>query len=286
VSPSPPPGLARFNTSPDDEALAVLHTVCAGPAWGSTLLAGRPYADMAGLVAASDVATAGLTDGDLTEAMAGHPPIGRPEPGDAAREQAGMAGASDELSAEMLDLTLAYQKTFGHVFLICATGATGEQLRDALKIRIGNMPGREREIARTELGKINRIRLTRLFSEGSDVLNAGTASVSTHILDTGIGRPAEGVAVSLAARSGSGGAWQRLGGSRTGTDGRCGDLPALPDGTTQARLDFETEAYFAANEVNRHLFPEVTVTFTVEPGEHHHVPLLLSPFGYSVYRGS
>jgi 2-oxo-4-hydroxy-4-carboxy-5-ureidoimidazoline decarboxylase len=104
---------------------------------------------------------------DLAEAMAGHPPIGRPRPGDptSAREQRGMAGASEELKSEMLELNLAYQDRFGHVFLICATGRTGEQMRDAVKERIGNSPEREREIVRSELGKINRIRLTRFVEE-------------------------------------------------------------------------------------------------------------------------
>lgn len=80
-----------------------------------------------------------------------------------------MAGASEELKAEMLELNLAYQDRFGHVFLICATGATGEQMRDAMKARIGNDTGTEREIVRTELGKINRIRLTRLAEEDVEV---------------------------------------------------------------------------------------------------------------------
>lgn len=148
---------------------------------------------------------------------------------------------------------------------------------------------------------------------------ATTASVSTHILDTSIGRPAAGVAVSLAARGGPDARWEALGGSRTDGDGRCKDLPALPEGTTQVRLDFETEAYFirgrhdsgtydsgkyddsskadsrkqaeARQDAPRvrdsgAFFPEVAITFTVTPGEHYHVPLLLNPFGYSVYRGS
>lgn len=145
---------------------------------------------------------------------------------------------------------------------------------------------------------------------GTDTGTDTTASVSTHILDTSIGRPAEGVAVSLAARSGSGAQWVALGGSRTDADGRCKDLPALPEGTTHVRLDFGTEAYFltftesaafaasagqeaeARQDVPRSrrsgapFFPEVAITFTVTPGEHFHVPLLLNPFGYSVYRGS
>ncbi|MEV6650823.1 hydroxyisourate hydrolase [Streptomyces sp. NPDC051219] len=131
---------------------------------------------------------------------------------------------------------------------------------------------------------------------------ATTASVSTHILDTSIGRPAEGVAILLSARSGSGADWTALGGSATDADGRCKDLPALPEGTTHVRLDFETETYFTrpVNTVKQAeaqqdaprvrdsgaFFPEVTITFAVTPGEHYHVPLLLNPFGYSVYRGS
>ncbi|MFE4695207.1 2-oxo-4-hydroxy-4-carboxy-5-ureidoimidazoline decarboxylase [Streptomyces sp. NPDC056749] len=161
------PGLARFNTLAAAEATAALHEVCASAAWGDLVLAHRPYAGTEALLSASDAALAELSAEDLAEAMAGHPPIGRPAPGDpaSAREQRGMAGASEELKAQMLELNLAYQERFGHVFLICATGATGEQMRDAVKARIGNSPEQEREIVRTELGKINRIRLTRLVQD-------------------------------------------------------------------------------------------------------------------------
>jgi len=139
----------------------------ASTTWARRLLAARPYATAEDLFAASDAAMAELSAEDLAEAMAGHPPIGRPKPGDptSAREQRGMAGASEELKAEMLELNLAYQDRFGHVFLICATGRTGEQMRDAVKERIGNSPEQEREIVRTELGRINRIRLARIVEE-------------------------------------------------------------------------------------------------------------------------
>ncbi|MET7594134.1 MULTISPECIES: hydroxyisourate hydrolase [unclassified Streptomyces] len=124
-----------------------------------------------------------------------------------------------------------------------------------------------------------------------------TASVSTHILDTSVGRPAEGVPVRLAARGGRDADWRPLGGSATDADGRCKDLPALPEGTTHVRLDFAVEPYFEkkqadaqqdapANRDSGAFFPEVAITFAVVPGEHYHVPLLLNPFGYSVYRGS
>ncbi|MEV7996069.1 hydroxyisourate hydrolase [Streptomyces sp. NPDC086077] len=126
-----------------------------------------------------------------------------------------------------------------------------------------------------------------------------TASVSTHILDTSVGRPAEGVAVRLSARAGRAADWKALGGSATDADGRCKDLPAPPEGTTHVRLDFAVESYFEKKQADAQqdapanrdsgpgvFFPEVAITFAVVPGEHYHVPLLLNPFGYSVYRGS
>ncbi|MGW6456915.1 2-oxo-4-hydroxy-4-carboxy-5-ureidoimidazoline decarboxylase [Streptomyces sp. NPDC055078] len=316
-SPEPVAGLARFDAPADTDLIAALHEVCAGRAWVSGVLDRGPYATTAALLAASDAATAGLTTGELLEAMAGHPPIGRPEPGDpvSAGEQSGLAGSPDGLKAELLELNLAYQRRFGHVFLICATGLTGEQMRDAVRVRIRNSPEREREIARTELGRINRIRLARFITERlglpappeasasaaaqrrdreEGLMSTETiASVSTHILDTTIGRPAAGVAVALSARSDSGAAWAALGGSTTDADGRCADLPALPAETTQVRLDFRTGPYLAGADHQAPggreggaFFPEVAVTFAVVAGEHYHVPLLLNPYGYSVYRGS
>jgi 2-oxo-4-hydroxy-4-carboxy-5-ureidoimidazoline decarboxylase len=167
VTSSAPPGLSRFNAASAPDAAALLHEVCASTAWGAAVAAGRPYQRLEDLLAASDAATAALTDRDLDEAMAGHPPIGRPEPGDptSAREQSGVA---DSDRAELLRLNLAYQEAHGHVFLICATGRTGAQMRAALRERIGNTPDTERAIVRTELGKINRVRLTRLAATEED----------------------------------------------------------------------------------------------------------------------
>ncbi|WP_042164364.1 2-oxo-4-hydroxy-4-carboxy-5-ureidoimidazoline decarboxylase [Streptomyces sp. NBRC 110035] len=164
TSASTPQGLARFNALEESAALAVLHEVCASTAWAHRLLAARPYATADDLYAAADTAMIGLTAADLDEAMAGHPPIGGPRPGDpaSAREQSGMTSAPDRLKAEMLELNLAHQEKFGHVFLICATGRTGEQMRDAARERIGNTPEQERETVRAELGRINRVRLARL----------------------------------------------------------------------------------------------------------------------------
>ena len=105
--------------------------------------------------------------------------------------------------------------------------------------------------------------------------------ITTHVLDTAQGRPAAGVAVTLER----GPAWTEVGSGRTGDDGRLAELGSA-EAAGPYRLRFDTGAYFEAAGT-RAFFPEVTVEFTVErPDEHHHVPLLLSPFGYSTYRGS
>jgi 5-hydroxyisourate hydrolase len=109
--------------------------------------------------------------------------------------------------------------------------------------------------------------------------------ITTHVLDTARGRPAAGVPVVLERATVD--AWELLGTGATDADGRLRDLvPAgapLVDG--RYRLTFDTAAYFrTVGETG--FYPEVSVVFTVAGAEHHHVPLLLSPFGYSTYRGS
>lgn len=92
TSSSSTPGLARFNALEEHAATAALHEACASSAWGRGLLARRPFESLADLLAASDAVMAELTTADLAEAMAGHPPIGLPKPGDptSSREQRGM----------------------------------------------------------------------------------------------------------------------------------------------------------------------------------------------------
>ena len=112
------------------------------------------------------------------------------------------------------------------------------------------------------------------------------SGLSTHVLDVSVGRPAAAVAVSLEILRD--GVWQALAAGATNDDGRVPRL--LPDGTALVpgdyRLTFDTAGYFAARGTES-FYPAVTVAFTVrDAAQHHHVPLLLSPFGFSTYRGS
>jgi 5-hydroxyisourate hydrolase len=109
------------------------------------------------------------------------------------------------------------------------------------------------------------------------------ATLSTHVLDAGTGRPAPGVPLRLDRRADD--VWEPVGRGATDDDGRCRSL--APEGLQPGvwRLTFDTGSYFTATGV-RGFYPEVSVAFEVtEPG-HHHIPLLLSPFAYSTYRGS
>ncbi|HSP81661.1 MAG TPA: hydroxyisourate hydrolase [Myxococcaceae bacterium] len=113
------------------------------------------------------------------------------------------------------------------------------------------------------------------------------STLSTHALDTSLGRPAAGLPLLLEAQRGEG-AWKELARGVTNSDGRAPEL--LPPGTRLEpgtyRFTFDTGAYFRAREV-KGFYPYVSVVFTLSaPDEHYHVPLLLSPFGYSTYRGS
>ena len=110
-------------------------------------------------------------------------------------------------------------------------------------------------------------------------------TLSTHVLDATSGRPAAGVGVLLETfRDGS---WAEVAGGVTNDDGRLTDwLPVDRPGVGTHRLLFDTGAYFNRTGVDS-FYPAVTITFVIDrPDQHYHVPLLLSPYAYSTYRGS
>ncbi|HXI11983.1 MAG TPA: hydroxyisourate hydrolase [Thermoanaerobaculia bacterium] len=110
------------------------------------------------------------------------------------------------------------------------------------------------------------------------------SGITTHVLDTAHGRPAAGVRARLERRGQT--TWELIGSGQTDADGRLRNLLATPLESGTFRITFDTASYFAAMDLET-FYPEASIVFTVvDPSQHYHVPLLLSPFGYSTYRGS
>lgn len=112
------------------------------------------------------------------------------------------------------------------------------------------------------------------------------SGITTHVLDTSRGRPAQGVPVTLEIEAAEG--WELLGKGTTNADGRISELVSAEITIAPGvyRLIFDTGRYFSQDQ-RESFYPQVTIVFRLaDASQHYHVPLLLSPFGYSTYRGS
>lgn len=106
-------------------------------------------------------------------------------------------------------------------------------------------------------------------------------TLSTHVLDTSLGRPAQGVAISLESLAGD-----SLGAGTTDADGRITSIGPERLAPGDYRLHFDSASYYATSGTTT-FYPEITIAFTIGDADaHYHVPVLLNPFGYSTYRGS
>ncbi len=164
---SPPAStLAALNAAPPEAAERDLLTCCASARFAKAIADGRPYPGPDALSNAVDTAFAALSWDDIVESMNAHPRIGdRPaSAGWSAGEQSGTAAASDQVRQGLAEGNLAYEKHFGHVFLICASGLSGQEMLDQLRTRLKNDPQTERAVVRQELLKITQLRLAKLLS--------------------------------------------------------------------------------------------------------------------------
>ncbi len=111
------------------------------------------------------------------------------------------------------------------------------------------------------------------------------SQLTTHILDTSIGKPAQNVSIVLEQQTAGG--WKKIANGLTNNDGRIPNLLAADKILDKGiyRLIFDTKSYFEKQGL-KSFYPSVTVEFEITDGSHYHVPLLLNPFGYSTYRGS
>jgi 2-oxo-4-hydroxy-4-carboxy-5-ureidoimidazoline decarboxylase len=163
-----------FDGAPIDELRSRLQSCCAAETWVEEIVAERPYRSEAALYAASDRATLALDAGGLAQALAGHPRIGSAAPAHGADgrsaawsrgEQAGVATADAGVLGELAAANAEYERRFGHVYLVCASGRDAAELLEVCRSRLDNDPESERDVVLGELAKINRLRLGKLLEE-------------------------------------------------------------------------------------------------------------------------
>ena len=156
--------LDAFNAASADAAERDVLAWCASSSFAKAIGRGRPYVDRGALLTAVGTAFRALTWDDILESMEAHPRIGDRTEGVSAAEQAGAAAAGDTVRQALASGNVAYEKRFGHVFLICASGLSGQEMLDQLQVRLGNDDDAERAVVRQELEKITRLRMTKLLS--------------------------------------------------------------------------------------------------------------------------
>jgi 5-hydroxyisourate hydrolase / 2-oxo-4-hydroxy-4-carboxy-5-ureidoimidazoline decarboxylase len=279
--------IAWLNGLSRDEANAELIKCCGSRAWVARMIEARPFVDRDALFGTSDSIWWSLGREDWLEAFAAHPRIGSKRDVDkksgtekswSEGEQAGAARAAEDVKEALARANEEYEARFGHIYIVCATGKSAEEMLALARSRLANDPETELRIAAEEQRKITHIRLNKLLERPT----MSSGKITTHVLDTARGKPARGVPIVLHKKDA--GSFVEVGRGVTDDDGRLKTL--MPDGqiveAATYRLTFDVATY-----IDGAFFPEVQITFTVrDAGQHHHVPLLLSPFGYSTYRGS
>jgi hydroxyisourate hydrolase len=276
--------LDALNALDEGSAARALRRCCGSSRWVQAMIRARPFPSAEAMMDLGDAVWVSLNAADWFEAFASHPRIGgsgAPDPaGWEADEQSGARSA--DARQRLVEGNRHYEARFGYIFIVCATGKTAEEMLAILEARLANDPHEELRIAAEEQRQITRLRLGKLLDEETST----RYMITTHVLDIARGGPAVGITVILELRHAS--EWSPIGRGTTDESGRVASLTAdrdLAPGTY--RLTFDTGTYHRDQGISMPFFPEAKITFNVrDTDEHYHVPLLLSPFGYSTYRGA
>jgi len=162
-----------FNALPSEGARAELLRCCGCARWSDAVLRARPFKDKLELLAASDAAWAKTGEADWLEAFSHHPRIGGKDAlrekfaatkAWASGEQSGALAASEAVLDALAAGNAQYEKKFGHIFIVCATGKSAAEMLDLLKSRLPNDAAVEMRLAAGEQSKITKIRLEKLLS--------------------------------------------------------------------------------------------------------------------------
>lgn len=161
-------GLSRLNALPRPSLERELHGCLGVNRWSRDVADRQPYDTVDELRTVADEAARTLTSGEVDEALSGHPRIGeRPEGPNASAsrtEQAGVDRQDRELADALYEGNVAYEERFGHIFLICASELSGEEILTQLRARLANDAETERRVVADELRKITLLRVERLLA--------------------------------------------------------------------------------------------------------------------------
>jgi 2-oxo-4-hydroxy-4-carboxy-5-ureidoimidazoline decarboxylase len=287
--PGPSPTLAALNAMPAQAFVAALSEVFEHAPWvAEKAVSGRPYPTVAALHEAMIGAVRGEPPDRQIAFIGGHPElgsrVGRAELTDASKSEQGSLGL-DRLSpkefATFSHLNQSYREKFRFPFIICVRRHTRDSILAQFESRLGNDIAAECARALDEIGLITRLRLNAMVDGPGRLMTEG--QLSTHVLDLTTGRPAAAIKITLHEIGAS--ARGLLAETVTNADGRT-DKPLIagePLRVGTYELTFHVGDYFAGPS----LFDTIPIRFAVaEPEGHYHVPLLMTPWSYTTYRGS
>ena len=165
-------GLQRLNLLPPSEAENELLNCCGSRGWAARVIAERSFKNVADLIAKADRVWWSLEAHDWLEAFHSHPKIGEQKAAAATAleaqrwsedEQSGTRHSAQETMAALAELNREYEKKFGYIFIVCASGKSSEEMLAGLRRRLGNEPAQELRIAAAEQAQITQLRLRKLI---------------------------------------------------------------------------------------------------------------------------
>jgi OHCU decarboxylase len=157
--------LDEINGVSSTEADAAFMSCCGSSRWAGWMTGARPFESADELFAMADTMWRRTEAPDWHEAFSHHPRIGERSTGWAAGEQSAVGTAGERARAELADVNRTYEEKFGHIYIVCATGKSAEEMLALAKIRMGNDPVTELQVAADEQRKIMQLRLRKLLGE-------------------------------------------------------------------------------------------------------------------------
>lgn len=280
--------LNNFNTLSKAAAREQLTMCCGAHQWVEAMLNHFPFSSEQALVEkATDIWYNHCQEADYLEAFSHHPKIGdfkSLQQKFAGGEQASITQATTDVIKDLAQCNEAYDAKNGFIFIVCATGKSAKEMLQLIEARLHHDRSEELAIAMGEQHKITLIRLKKLLPDAHWQWMR-PSHLTTHVLDTALGRPGKDLPIKLQHLQE--GRWHTVTVGITNADGRVPDLIPqerdLPKGVY--KITFDTHAYFEQQQI-KGFYPTVEIQFYMDGPEHYHVPLLISPYGYSTYRGS